>query len=381
MPEPDVFTEASRQLTICNACRYCEEYCAVFPAIELRTSFGAEDVLFLANLCHDCRDCYYACQYAPPHEFAVNLPQVLAGARQATYQAYAWPNSVRWLGRLGPVRLAALAAGISTLFVVITGVAIGWGPLARVRTTAGAFYRVVPWPVMLGVALALGVFVMAALAVGAARFARVHPIAGRPGARWTPRAALVTGRALAGAAADAASLRYLRGPDRAGCAYPGDQPSRARVILHGLVAWGFVADLAATAAAAVEQDLLGRDPPYSPLSVPVILGTLGGVAILAGVAGLLVLRRRSDSRPESTPMRRMDVAFLLVLALVAGTGLLLLVLRATAAMGVLLDIHLGTVAALFVTLPYGKFAHAVYRYAALVRYRLETGPTNRQGQE
>jgi citrate/tricarballylate utilization protein len=50
-------------------------------------------------------------------------------------------------------------------------------------------------------------------------------------------------------------------------------------------------------------------------------------------------------------------------------------------MGVLLDIHLGTVAALFVTLPYGKFAHAVYRYAALVRYRLETGPTNRQGQE
>ena len=80
-------------------------------------------------------------------------------------------------------------------------------------------------------------------------------------------------------------------------------------------------------------------------------------------------------------MRRMDVAFLLVLAMVAGTGLLLLVLRATAAMGVLLDIHLGTVAALFVTLPYGKFAHAVYRYAALVRYRLETGPANRQGQE
>ena len=28
------FAEADRQLTICNACRYCEGYCAVFPALE-----------------------------------------------------------------------------------------------------------------------------------------------------------------------------------------------------------------------------------------------------------------------------------------------------------------------------------------------------------
>ena len=36
-------------------------------------------------------------------------------------------------------------------------------------------------------------------------------------------------------------------------------------------------------------------------------------------------------------------------------------------MGTLLAIHLGIVAALFITMPYGKFAHAVYRYLALVR--------------
>jgi citrate/tricarballylate utilization protein len=34
-------------------------------------------------------------------------------------------------------------------------------------------------------------------------------------------------------------------------------------------------------------------------------------------------------------------------------------------------IHLGVVAALFITLPYGKFAHVIYRYAALVRYAIE----------
>jgi citrate/tricarballylate utilization protein len=38
---------------------------------------------------------------------------------------------------------------------------------------------------------------------------------------------------------------------------------------------------------------------------------------------------------------------------------------------VLLIVHLGAVLALFVTLPYGKFVHALYRFAALVRYHIE----------
>jgi citrate/tricarballylate utilization protein len=53
------------------------------------------------------------------------------------------------------------------------------------------------------------------------------------------------------------------------------------------------------------------------------------------------------------------------------TGMLLLALRQTAAMGTLLVIHLGMVAGIFITAPYGKFAHVAYRYAALVRYAME----------
>jgi len=53
------------------------------------------------------------------------------------------------------------------------------------------------------------------------------------------------------------------------------------------------------------------------------------------------------------------------------TGLALLFLRETRAMGVLLAVHLGAVLALFLTLPYGKFVHALYRFAALVRFHLE----------
>ena len=53
--------------------------------------------------------------------------------------------------------------------------------------------------------------------------------------------------------------------------------------------------------------------------------------------------------------------------LVAATGLLLLVLRATGAMGILLALHLGLVLALFLALPYSKMAHGVYRGLALLR--------------
>lgn len=69
----DALADARRQMTICNACRYCEGYCAVFPAMELRRTFPDGDLVYLANLCFDCR----ACQYAPAHPFDVNVPRVL----------------------------------------------------------------------------------------------------------------------------------------------------------------------------------------------------------------------------------------------------------------------------------------------------------------
>ena len=67
MVDTDLFAEANRQLVICNACRYCEGLCPVFRAIETRRDFGKGDVFYLANLCHDCRACYSACMFTPPH--------------------------------------------------------------------------------------------------------------------------------------------------------------------------------------------------------------------------------------------------------------------------------------------------------------------------
>jgi citrate/tricarballylate utilization protein len=44
-------------------------------------------------------------------------------------------------------------------------------------------------------------------------------------------------------------------------------------------------------------------------------------------------------------------------------------------MGSLLVLHLAMIAALFITAPYGKFIHFLYRSLALVRYYAEQEPT------
>ncbi len=57
--------------------------------------------------------------------------------------------------------------------------------------------------------------------------------------------------------------------------------------------------------------------------------------------------------------------------LTALTGMLTLIFRTTMALGTFLVLHLAAIAAFFITAPYGKFVHALYRSLALVRYYLE----------
>jgi citrate/tricarballylate utilization protein len=101
--------------------------------------------------------------------------------------------------------------------------------------------------------------------------------------------------------------------------------------------------------------------------------------MVVGATGLLWLKVRSDRAPTDGRMLGLDWLFLLSLDVVSITGFLLLVLRDSPAMGVLLVVHLATVLALYLTAPYGKFAHLVYRYAALVQNRLEANAATSRG--
>ena len=128
---------------------------------------------------------------------------------------------------------------------------------------------------------------------------------------------------------------------------------------------------AATSVATLYHYLFAREAPYPWWDLPVVLGTLGGIGLLIGPAGLLAQRFKRDPTLIDEQRTGMDVAFIVMLFLTSLTGLSLLVWRDSAAMGPLLAQHLGVVFALFITLPYGKFVHGLYRTAALVRYARE----------
>ncbi len=344
-PVTDPVAEGERLMTICNACRYCEGYCAVFPAMERRLKFGEADLNYLANLCHNCAECYYACQYAPPHEFAVNVPKALAEIRARSYVKYAWP-------RHRPVHaMGAAAAGIAAAALLAGG-----------RSAGGAnFYGVISHDAMAGAFAAVFGFIVVVLVSGFLRFWRESGESLKD---------ILNATVLLKGSRDAFSLKNLDSGG-AGCTYPDEHHSRARRGFHHLTFYGFLLCTASTSVAALYHSVLGWEAPYRYVSAPVLLGTLGGVGLLAGPAGLYWLKRRRDPAIVDAKQDPVDVSFLSLLFFTSVTGLSLLALRETAAMGLLLRIHLGVVLGLFLTLPYGKFVHGIYRWAALVRSTLE----------
>ncbi|MGB7917479.1 MAG: hypothetical protein WCF79_19640, partial [Rhodomicrobium sp.] len=82
--------EARRILTICTVCNYCNGFCETFRAVERRREFSDGDLVYLAHLCHNCGNCLPACQYAPPHPFAVNVPKTLAEVRKRSWRDRPW---------------------------------------------------------------------------------------------------------------------------------------------------------------------------------------------------------------------------------------------------------------------------------------------------
>lgn len=361
MPDSELVKDGARQMTICNACRYCEGYCAVFPAMEQRRIFTKADLTYLANLCFDCRDCYYACQYAPPHEFGVNIPKLMSELRADTYREFTWPAMLSGLFKRNALAVGIITVSSVLLIFLLVLVFQGEENLFAIHLGEGAFYRVVPFVAMTVPPSVIALYGFIVFSVGALRFWRETRGSASD---------LIDFASLWRATKDAFGLAYMKGGG-AGCNYPGESFSRSRMWFHHLVFYGFLLDFAATSVAAFYDHFLGWQAPYPYFSIPVVFGTVGGVMLLAGTGGLLVLKRRSDKAPATQPMLSMDVAFLLLLFFTSFTGLLLLALRETAAMGTLLVIHLGFVAGLFITLPYGKFAHVIYRYAALVRYSIE----------
>ncbi len=340
--------EARRQVEICNACRYCEGYCSVFPAMFKERAFTDADLTQLANLCHNCRGCYHACQYTAPHEFDLNLPRVLAEVRAESWERFAWPGAFAGMFHRSGVALGlALIAALAGLF---------WA-ISTLRPASGdGFYAALAHGTMVAIFLPAFLLPVLAFAVGLRRYWRETG-----GSR-------VTLAQLTSALRDAARMKNLGGGQGQGCNYEqGDRFSNARRLAHQAMMWGFLLCFASTSSGTVMHYGLGMEAPYGPFAVPKLLGVPGGLLMVIGGAGLVALKLKAERHLGAPELWGGEMAFVLILTLTALTGLALYAATGTTLVPGLLAVHLGTVLAFFLTAPYSKMAHGVYRMAALVR--------------
>ncbi|MGH1457848.1 MAG: tricarballylate utilization 4Fe-4S protein TcuB [Paracoccaceae bacterium] len=348
-------TEADRLMTICNSCRYCEGLCAVFPAMEMQRAFSDGDLNHLANLCHGCGACYHDCQFAPPHEFAVNLPQTLARVRSESYGHYAWPAAARPIFAKHGLALALGCTVFFALFLLGFIAAHAPGAIWSAHLGAGRFYALMPHGAMVAIFGAAFLWMLLAVFMGARAF-------------WTDCGArnLCAGDHLR-ASHDAARLTYLDGGGM-GCFNEDDAPADRRRMWHHMVFCGFLLCLASTSLATLYHYGFEVKAPYAWWQLPPLLGIAGGIGLVIGCLGLLHAKTARLGALKAQEFRGMEYGFIAILLLTGASGLALRAAGHTPALGPLLALHLGAVLTFFLTLSYGKFVHGLYRYLALARY-------------
>ena len=287
----------------------------------------------------------------------------MARVRGQTYHDYAWPPTLgRLYERNGLTLSLALAAGLA-LFLLLA-VLLKGGPdgLWSATPAGGSFYDLFPHNLMVGLFAPVFLFAVLALALGVRRFWReITPVtSGAP----------LSAPATFEATHDVLRLKYLDGGHGEGCHNDDDAYTLSRRRFHHLTFYGFLLCFAATSVATLYHYLLGQPAPYELPSLPKLLGAVGGVMLVAGTAGLGWLNLHRHPLHGDAAQKPMDLGFIALLFLVSASGLGLWVARGTPAMALLLCLHLGAVMALFATLPYGKFAHAPFRLAALLKHAL-----------
>jgi len=340
-------SEARRQIEICNACRYCEGFCSVFPAMTREKSFADGDLTHLANLCHNCRGCYYSCQYTEPHEFALNIPAALAEVRQDSWERLVGPQVfAKAFHRSG----VAIAGGL------VIGFALLMAAISLLRPASGeGFYAELTHNLMVALFAPAFLLPLVAVAIGLRRY---WAETGAPKMAWSD---------VMAALKQAGQLKNLSGGQGQGCNFEQeDRYTDTRRWLHQAVMYGFLLCFAATSVATLMHYLLAMEAPYPLFSLPKLLGITGGVLLVIGTIGLAWLKTKADPELGAKRVWGGEMGFIALLGFTAASGLALYAATGNAVMPVMLVLHLGAVATLFLLLPYTKMVHGFFRLTALI---------------
>jgi citrate/tricarballylate utilization protein len=343
----DLIQEARRQTEICNACRYCEGFCSVFPALTRQKAFADGDISHLANLCHNCRGCYYSCQYTEPHEFALNFPAALAEVRQESWERLAWPQPLaRRFHESGVALGMGAALGFAVLFALIQMLPPEGGV---------GFYAFIGHNALVALFAPAFLLPLAAVAVSLRRYwletggTRLH---------W---------RNVVGGLMAAANMKNLSGGQGQGCNFEQeDRYSDSRRWLHQAVMYGFLLCFASTSSGTILHYAFNMQAPYGFLSLPKLLGVPGGILLTIGTIGLAWLKTKADPKLGAQRVWGGEMGFIALLGATGATGLALYAATGTEAVALLLALHLGCVLAFFLLLPYSKMIHGFYRLSALI---------------
>jgi len=341
----------------------------VFPALTKHRHFDDNTLDYLANLCHNCRGCYYACQYAEPHEFNVNVPKTFNELRRESWQDNAWPGFL--------ARAFANNGLIISLLCVLAMAAVFMG--AAILNDAEGFFRaypdgnfkaIIPHGAMVAVAGPTFIFSIVAMLIGGWSFWKRSAATSDAKATSGGNPTSTLSNIIAGVK-DGLSLKNLSGAGH-GCNDEDERFTMKRRHLHHATFYGFMLCFAATSTGTIYHYVFGWEAPHDYFSLPVIFGTIGGVLLCIGTAGQYLMKLNTHKSLASPDLWGMEAGFIALLFFTSLTGLLLLFLRETSLMGTVLVIHLGFVLTLFLVLPYSKMVHGLYRLISLIRFRMQS---------
>ena len=367
---PELRRFGATDISACFNCGVCTAICplsedgASFPRRMSRyAQLGLRDKLLASPelwSCYGCSECTDSCPTkADPASFMAAARRYAVASYDRTHLAYMLATSRLFASVFIVALVGLLAAFMYSVHRPVDGSTL-------------AFFEFVPSDFVHN----LGVAVMAIMGVAAliGLLGMVRHVLRGPAAG----SARSKARKTAGAAWDAIATESLAQTRfRKDCA--GATETRPwylrRWFIHFATMWGFLGLLGATMLD-YGLEILGIKATGTavPIWYPVrLLGTLAGAALIYGTTVLIVRRLRKSDR-SSVHSTTSDWSFLALLWVAGVTGFALelaLYLPSAPTWGYpMFLVHVAVAMALVLLVPFGKFAHVMYRPVALFAIRL-----------